>query len=196
MEVKDYVAEQQGYISRMPKILAAVYNRTPKACIMTYGCQQNVSDSERMKGMLTGMGYSLTEDINEADFVLFNTCAVRGHAEDRVFGNIGTTKALKKKNKNMIIAVCGCMAQQDIIKEKIKKSYPYVDIVFGTHVQYRLPEFLYILTDRLLSRTFRFTATVSLRRGFPLCTAVIIFAVTVLFLMSEEESVRVILMKL
>ncbi len=143
MEVKDYVAEQQGYISRMPKILTAVYNRTPKACIMTYGCQQNVSDSERMKGMLTGMGYSLTEDINEADFVLFNTCAVRGHAEDRVFGNIGTTKALKKKNKSMIIAVCGCMAQQDIIKEKIKKSYPYVDIVFGTHVQYRLPEFLY-----------------------------------------------------
>ncbi len=143
MEVKDYVAEQQGYISRMPSILKSVYGRTPKACIMTYGCQQNVSDSERMKGMLSGMGYSLSDDIEDADLVLFNTCAVRGHAEDRVFGNIGTTKRLKKNNKNMIIAVCGCMAQQDTVKEKIKKSYPYVDIVFGTHVQYRLPEFLY-----------------------------------------------------
>ena len=143
MEVKDYVAEQQGYISRMPSVLKSVYNRVPKACIMTYGCQQNVSDSERMKGMLNNMGYSLCENAEEADFVLFNTCAVRGHAEDRVYGNIGTMKRLKRQNKNMIIAVCGCMAQQDIVKEKIKKSYPYVDIVFGTHVQYRLPEFLY-----------------------------------------------------
>lgn len=143
MEVKDYLAEQSGYISRMKVLLSRVYEKTPHACILTYGCQQNVSDSERMKGMLENMGYVITENAEEADFVLFNTCAVRGHAEDRVFGNIGTTKQLKKKNKNMIIAVCGCMAQQDIVKEKIKKSYPYVDIVFGTHVQYRLPEFLY-----------------------------------------------------
>ena len=143
MEIKDYLAEQSGYISRVKALLGRIYKDKPLACFMTYGCQQNVSDSERMKGMLENMGYEITEEIEKADFVLFNTCAVRGHAEDRVFGNIGTTKSLKKQKKNMIIAVCGCMAQQDIIKEKIKKSYPYVDMVFGTHVQYRLPEFLY-----------------------------------------------------
>lgn len=143
MEIKDYLAEQSGYVSRVKALLGRIYKDKPLACFMTYGCQQNVSDSERMKGMLENMGYEITEEIEKADFVLFNTCAVRGHAEDRVFGNIGTTKSLKKQKKNMIIAVCGCMAQQDIIKEKIKKSYPYVDMVFGTHVQYRLPEFLY-----------------------------------------------------
>ncbi|MBE6728682.1 MAG: tRNA (N6-isopentenyl adenosine(37)-C2)-methylthiotransferase MiaB [Ruminococcaceae bacterium] len=137
------MAEQEGYILRMPSLLFSIYNKIPKACVMTYGCQQNVSDSERMKGMLEKMGYEITEEAENADFVLFNTCAVRGHAEDRVLGNIGAMKKLKKINKNMIIAVCGCMAQQDIIIDKLKKSYPYVDIVFGTHVQYRLPEFLY-----------------------------------------------------
>lgn len=143
MKVKDFMAEQEGYILRMPSLLFSIYNKIPKACVMTYGCQQNVSDSERMKGMLEKMGYEITEEAENADFVLFNTCAVRGHAEDRVLGNIGAMKKLKKINKNMIIAVCGCMAQQDIIIDKLKKSYPYVDIVFGTHVQYRLPEFLY-----------------------------------------------------
>jgi len=143
LKVKDFMAEQEGYILRMPSLLFSIYNKIPKACVMTYGCQQNVSDSERMKGMLEKMGYEITEEAENADFVLFNTCAVRGHAEDRVLGNIGAMKKLKKINKNMIIAVCGCMAQQDIIIDKLKKSYPYVDIVFGTHVQYRLPEFLY-----------------------------------------------------
>ncbi len=143
MKVKDYKAEQQVYISRMPEVLRRIYKRTPTACIFTYGCQQNVSDSERMKGMLTEMGYALTDDAEGADFVLYNTCAVRGHAEDRVYGNVGAMKHYKKRHPEMIIAVCGCMAQQEAVKERIKKSYPYVDLVFGTHVQYRLPEFLY-----------------------------------------------------
>lgn len=120
-----------------------VYKRVPKACIFTYGCQQNVSDSERMKGMLTEMGYVITDEAEGADFVLYNTCAVRGHAEDRVYGNIGAMKHYKRRHPGMIIALCGCMAQQEAVKERIKKSYPYVDMVFGTHVQYRLPEFLY-----------------------------------------------------
>ena len=89
------------------------------------------------------MGYGLTDDINEAQFIIFNTCAVREHAEDRVYGNVGVTKALKKQNPNIIVAVCGCMAQRQSVADKIKRSYPYVDMVLGTQVQHRLPEFIY-----------------------------------------------------
>ncbi len=143
MDFLDYREEQKPYISLLPDLLKRVYGRTPTACIFTYGCQQNVSDSERIKGMLTQVGYSLTDEAEGADFVLFNTCAVRGHAEDRVYGNIGAMKHYKRRHKEMIIALCGCMAQQETVTDRMKKSYPYVDIVFGTHVQYRLPEFLY-----------------------------------------------------
>ena len=143
MDFLDYREEQKQYISLLPDLLYKVYGRTPNACIITYGCQQNVSDSERIKGMLTQVGYTLIDEAEGADFVLFNTCAVRGHAEDRVYGNIGAMKHYKRRHKEMIIALCGCMAQQETVTDRMKKSYPYVDIVFGTHVQYRLPEFLY-----------------------------------------------------
>ena len=132
-----------GYTERVREILPKIYAKTPKACINTYGCQQNVSDSEHIKGMLVAMGYELTEEPEAADFILFNTCAVRAHAEDRVFGNVGTTKQLKKENINLIVAVCGCMAQQQSVCDRVRKSYPYVDMLFGTHVVYRLPEFIY-----------------------------------------------------
>ena len=132
-----------GYIERVKEILPNLYDHQPLACINTYGCQQNVADSEKIKGILEAMGYALTEDYTEADFVLFNTCAVRGHAEDRVFGNIGRTKQLKKDRGGVLVAVCGCMAQQEIICEKVKKSYPYVDMLFGTHHIQNLPEYIY-----------------------------------------------------
>ena len=132
-----------GYSARVKELLPKIYGKTPKACVNTYGCQQNVSDSEHIKGMLENMGYELCEEPEDADFILFNTCAVRAHAEDRVFGNIGATKQHKREKKNTIIAVCGCMAQQQIIADRIKMSYPYVDMLFGTHVVHRLPEFIY-----------------------------------------------------
>ena len=133
----------QGYCERVKALLPTLYGRVPLACINTYGCQQNVSDSEKIKGIMESMGYAITEDYTEADFVLFNTCAVRGHAEDRVFGNIGRTKQMKKDSERLLVAVCGCMAQQQIVCEKIKKSYPYVDMVFGTHHLQKLPEYVY-----------------------------------------------------
>ena len=136
-------AEQSIYAARAAALAAQKYGENPKACIVTFGCQQNVSDSERMKGMLVRSGYTLTENMSEAHFILFNTCAVREHAEDRVYGNIGTTKALKNANPEIIVAVCGCMAQRQSVADKIKRSYPYVDMVFGTQVQHRLPEFIY-----------------------------------------------------
>lgn len=135
--------EQAVYAERVKSVLFNMYKEPLKALVVTFGCQQNVSDSEKLKGMLKLMGYELTEDEHSADFIIFNTCAVRGHAEDRVYGNIGKVKQLKKDNPRLIAAVCGCMAQQQSVADKIKKSYPYIDIVFGTQVFHRLPEFVY-----------------------------------------------------
>ncbi len=136
-------AEQEVFIHKTAEYLSKNYQNIPRACVITFGCQQNVSDSEHLKGMLCKMGYALTENEQEADFIIFNTCAVREHAQDRVYGNIGKVKQLKKDNPRLIAAVCGCMAQQQSVADKIKKSYPYIDIVFGTQVSYRLPEFIY-----------------------------------------------------
>lgn len=140
-----YPKVQSEYSALVSEIVKSKYKDKPLAMVVTYGCQQNVSDSERIKGMLFNMGFDFTEDPEVADLIIFNTCAVREHAEDRVFGNVGALKHYKRRNPNKIIGICGCMAQQDIVKERIKKSYPYVDLHFGTHVQYRLPEFLYKL---------------------------------------------------
>ena len=143
MNFSKTVLEQQfEYMQKVKALVGELYGQ-PKACVNTFGCQQNVSDSEHIKGMLEAMGYTLTDEMGDADFVLFNTCAVREHAQDRVYGNIGITKQLKKARSNMVIAVCGCMAQQQYVADRIKKSYPYVDILFGTHVTHKLPEFLY-----------------------------------------------------
>ena len=138
-----FESENSPFVEGVKRLLLNKYNTSPKAHIITYGCQQNVSDSEHIKGMLLLMGYTLTENIDEADFVLYNTCAVRGHAEDRVYGNVGAMKHYKRRKPDMILAVCGCMVQQEKVADRFKKSYPYVDIVFGTQVQHRLPEFLY-----------------------------------------------------
>lgn len=135
--------EQSVYIKLAKQKLNERYGRAPKAFVHTYGCQQNVSDSERLKGLLFEMGYTMCETVEEADFVLYNTCAVREHAEDRVWGNIGVLKKQKQLRPDMIIAVCGCMMQQSANANRVKRSYPYVDIVFGTFCRHKLPQFIY-----------------------------------------------------
>ncbi len=137
---------QKEFSDRIHAILSARFLKSsPKAFVHTYGCQGNVADSEHIKGMLIEMGYELCDDINSADFVLYNTCAIREHAEDRVFGNVGAIKKLKKSKPDLIIALCGCMMQQQHIADKIKASYPFVNLVFGTHVTHKLPELVYTL---------------------------------------------------
>lgn len=123
--------------------LATKPESPPLACIRTFGCQQNVADSERIKGMLAEMGFGFTEQTEEADFILFNTCAVREHACDRVFGNVGALKHLKARRPEVLIAVCGCMVQQEHVAAKMKESYPFVGLVFGTHVIHRFPEIMW-----------------------------------------------------
>ncbi|MCR1898068.1 tRNA (N6-isopentenyl adenosine(37)-C2)-methylthiotransferase MiaB [Irregularibacter muris] len=110
--------------------------------IITYGCQMNENDSEKLAGMLNILGYSPIEDEEKADIVIFNTCSVRENADVKVFGNLGHFKPLKKRNPNMILAVCGCMMQQQEIVNKIMDKYPQVDLVFGTHNLHKFPELL------------------------------------------------------
>ena len=98
--------------------------------IKTYGCQMNVHESEKLAGMLKSLNYEETNNMENADVIVFNTCCIRDAAEQKVLGNIGATKKLKKLNPNLIIAVCGCMAQEDGRKDLIKEKYPYVSIVF------------------------------------------------------------------
>lgn len=116
--------------------------RQPLAMVDTYGCQQNEADSEKLRGYLHAMGFDFTQDEFAADVVVMNTCAVREHAETRVFGNVGALTHTKARNPNQIIAVCGCMAQQEHVAEKLKKSYRIVDLVFGPHELWRFPELL------------------------------------------------------
>ncbi len=136
--------KQEEYASLVKTVLSARFPEgAPKAFVHTYGCQGNVSDGERLQGMLRDMGYGFTDSPEEADLVLYNTCAIREHAEDRVFGNVGALKPIKKNKPDMLIALCGCMTQQKQVAERIRKSFSFVDLVFGTHVSHKLPEFIY-----------------------------------------------------
>jgi tRNA-2-methylthio-N6-dimethylallyladenosine synthase len=113
-----------------------------KYFIETWGCQMNEEDSEKLSGMLKTQGYSKTEVKEEASIIIFNTCCVRENAELKVYGNLGALKSLKRKNPSLVIAVCGCMMQQEGMAENIIKKYPFVDIIFGTHNSYKFPEYL------------------------------------------------------
>ena len=134
--------EQKMYMQKVRSVTHTYFEK-PLAYVHSYGCQQNVSDGEKIKGMLEEMGYGFTDTLSEAKFILFNTCAVRENAVERVFGNVGALKHLKKKNPDIIIAVCGCMVQQEETAGKIKSTFPFVDIIFGTHVLHTFPELLF-----------------------------------------------------
>lgn len=127
------------YINELNKLFSG---SSKKAYVRSFGCQLNVSDGEKIKGLLKQIGYSFTENENEADLIILNTCAVRESAEDRVFGIIGSMKKLKELNPSLIIGVSGCMTAQEHIAEKIKKSYPQVSFVLGTSAINSLPKLL------------------------------------------------------
>ena len=113
-----------------------------KYIIKTWGCQMNVHDSEKIAGVLSSLGYSATESEKQADLIIFNTCCVREHAELKVYGNLGRLKKLKEQKDDLIIAVCGCMTQQEEVARHIAKRYPFVDIIFGTDKIHKLAGFI------------------------------------------------------
>ncbi len=117
-------------------------NTTPTAYVETYGCQQNEADSERIRGLLMESGYAITDSAEGADVVVMNTCAIREHAEQRVFGNLGALTHTKRRHKGQKIFLCGCMAGQEVVVKRIKNSYPHVDGVFSTHHLWQFPEIL------------------------------------------------------
>ena len=114
--------------------------RAPRCFVLTFGCQQNVADSEKLSGMAQAMGYEITDTPEHAELILVNTCAIREHAERRALSIVGQYKHLKEKNRSLIIGVCGCMVAQEHRRDELKRSYPYVDFVLGTSVLHRLPE--------------------------------------------------------
>lgn len=134
---------QKEFMDKVKQLLKTRYESPPVAHVHSFGCQQNMSDGEKIKGMLSQMGYGFIETPQDADLVIYNTCAIRENAEDRVFGHVGALKPFKSAHKGMVIGLCGCMMQQPHIADKIKESYPYVDLVFGTHALHTLPELLY-----------------------------------------------------
>ncbi len=135
--------QQRIYGEKLSQLLQNDYIHRPLAFVHSYGCQANVADGERIKGILQGAGYAFTDSAENADLVLFNTCAVRESAQDRVYGNVGALKQHKRNNPGMVIALCGCMMQQQKVADRIKNSFPYVDIVFGTNAIHLLPRMLY-----------------------------------------------------
>jgi len=139
------LARQREYAALVRELLADKLGRHPAAFMHTYGCQGNEADGECMQGMLAEMGFSFCDDPAGADLVLLNTCAIREHAEDRALGNVGRLKTLRQGSKSMRVALCGCMVQQPHQAEKLRAHYPFVDLLFGTHAVYRLPELLYRL---------------------------------------------------
>ncbi|MBR4640316.1 MAG: tRNA (N6-isopentenyl adenosine(37)-C2)-methylthiotransferase MiaB, partial [Butyrivibrio sp.] len=134
----EYIEKAKAQVSFLEKELG----RKLTACVTTFGCQMNARDSEKLLATLKLVGYEETES-EDADFVIYNTCTVRDNADQRVLGRLGQCSNFKKNNPHMKIAICGCMMQEDSSVEKIKKSYRFVDLIFGTHNIYKFAELLY-----------------------------------------------------
>ena len=146
---REKVVLSQADIDRQTEYMAKLRThheargKVVRAMVDTFGCQQNVADGERLMGMLREMGCELTEDPKTADIIVLNTCAIRDHAEKRVFGNLGALTHTKKANPEQIICLCGCMAQRPAVARKVKESYRHVDLVFGPQAAWKFPELLY-----------------------------------------------------
>lgn len=145
---KARLEEQFGYCDKIAALWAQ-QGRTPVAYVETYGCQQNEADSEKLRGYLSQSGYAIGKEAEGADVVVMNTCSIREHAEQRVFGNLGALTHTKRRHPEQKIFLCGCMAGEPKVSERIKKSYPFVDGVFSTHHLWQFPEILYrVLTGK------------------------------------------------
>lgn len=143
---EEKIARQKSYIMKLREYsenFRVKNGRAPLANTETYGCQQNENDTERIRGILKEAGFEFCDKADIADLVIYNTCAVRENAEQKVFGRLGILKHLKESRPELIVGLCGCMVQQESITEKIKKVHSHVDLIFGTHALYKLPELLY-----------------------------------------------------
>lgn len=142
---KEEQRKQAEFIEKVKKILeekSKIIGRKLRACVVTFGCQMNERDSEKIKGILDECGYEIVED-EDADLVLYNTCTVRENANDRLYGRLGALNKKKKENKEMLIGICGCMPQEELVVSKIEQTYSFVDLIFGTFNAFKIAELLY-----------------------------------------------------
>lgn len=135
-------------------LINAIRENGRKYYIVTYGCQMNAHESEKIAGLLENIGYAPAASKEDADFILFNTCCVRENAEQKTFGNVGRLKQRKEENKRLLVAVCGCMMQQETAAQKLVDTFPFVDIVFGTHNLHELPDMV-LARMRGMERIYR-----------------------------------------
>ena len=184
------IENQKQYIEKVKKI-----NETKNLTytILTMGCQLNENDSEKISGMIEQMGYTRTNEPKKADLNILNTCCVRENAEERLFGKLGELKKIKEE-KGTIIAIGGCMMQEKHITNKIKESYPFVDIIFGTHTLHKLPENLYKAIEQKRKQEDIIDIDGKVYEGLPIkresnlkASVTIMFAVIALFHMCVEE---------
>ena len=140
--------EKQLEYCRLAAGLTSQWPEKPLAFVDTYGCQQNEADSERIRGYLEQMGFGFTDREEDARIIVINTCAIREHAEQRVFGNVGALVHVKRRHPDTLICLCGCMVQQPHAVKKLRESYRHVDLVFGPHALWRFPEMVHTLLTR------------------------------------------------
>lgn len=142
LEAIELPAEEIAHQKALMHEFASLEQRPRTYCVVTYGCQMNAHDSEKLEGMLAEMGMKPAESRESADFVIFNTCCVRDNAQRRALGNVVWLKELKKTRPELMVAVCGCMMQQKGMGEQILRQYPFVDLAFGTHNLYRFAQLM------------------------------------------------------
>ena len=162
----DQLAVQFGFCDKT----AAYWHdrgRTPTAYVETYGCQQNEADSEKIRGYLTQCGYSIQQEAEGADVVVMNTCAIREHAEQRVFGNLGALTHTKRRHPEQKIFLCGCMAGETKVSDRVRKSFPYVDGVFSTHHLWQFPEILWNVLSKKKRQFYVEDEAGSIAEGIP-----------------------------
>lgn len=164
-----YMETASAYVKK----LADKLGRTPRCCVTTFGCQMNARDSEKLSGILTRIGYEPTELEEEADFVIYNTCTVRDNANQRVYGRLGLLNSLKRRNPHLKIALCGCMMQEESVIDKIKKSYRFVDLIFGTHNIFKFAQLLVTMFENdgmtidIWEKTDQIVEELPVRRKYP-----------------------------
>ncbi len=142
------IGRQLRFCEKLRELNEARPGGLPLACVQTYGCQQNVADSQRLMGMLRDMGCGFTQDPGRAEIIVINTCAIRENAEKKVFGVVGQLVHAKERNPDLTICLCGCMAQQETAAARIRASYRHVDLVFGPQALWRFPELLFEVRTR------------------------------------------------
>ena len=163
---KDELQVQFAYCDKIAAFWQA-QGRTPTAYVETYGCQQNEADSEKLRGYLVQSGYAMQQEAEGADVVIMNTCAIREHAEQRVFGNLGALTHTKRRHPEQKIFLCGCMAGETKVSDRIKKSYPHVDGVFSTHHLWQFPEILHNVLTRKKRQFYVEDEAGSISEGIP-----------------------------